>query len=125
MKVVIKQIWATSKGMGMTKDDLYNVLQRETGKDGMRDCSEQELKRVLLALRTLQGFKEERGNRASNRQLWKIRQMEQQLGWSEQPKRLQGFIGKFYKVDRIEWLTSGQAWRLIESLKKLIEKQGG
>ncbi|KYG90363.1 hypothetical protein A0U40_18400 [[Bacillus] sp. KCTC 13219] len=55
--------------------------------------------------------------------MWKIEQLEQQLGWQDEPQRLQGFIKKYYKVERVEWLTSAQAWRLIESLKKMLEKE--
>lgn len=119
---VIKKIWATASSMRMEKDDLYAVLQRETGKDSMRKCTEKELERVLLSLNSIKGFDNFRGNRATKRQLWKIGQLEQQLGWQDNPQRLQGFIKKYYRVDHVDWLTSAQAWRLIESLKKLVEK---
>lgn len=108
----------------MEKDDLYAMLHRETGKDSMRECTEKELERVLLALNSIKGFDNFRGNRATKRQLWKIHQLEKQLSWHKNPKRLQAFIKKYYQVDYIEWLTSAQAWRLIESLKKLLEKEG-
>lgn len=120
--VVIKKIWATAKSINMEKDDLYAVLKRETGKDSMRNCSQKELERVLLSLNTIKGFDNFRGNLATKKQLWKIRQLENELGWHDNPKRLQAFIKKYYKVDRVEWLTSAQAWRLIESLKKLLER---
>ncbi|MED3799975.1 regulatory protein GemA [Lysinibacillus capsici] len=119
---VIKKIWTTARSIGMEREDVYNVLQRETGKDSMRQCSQKELERVLLSLQSVQGFNNFRGNRATKRQLWKIGQLEQQLGWQDNPQRLKGFIKKFYSVEQMEWLTSAQAWRLIESLKKLIEK---
>lgn len=119
---VVKKIWAISKSVGMDRQDVYNVLQRETGKDSMRACTKKELERVLLSLRMIQGTDSARGNRASKKQVWKIGQLEQQLGWHDEPQRLLGFVKKYYKVERIEWLTSAQAWRLIESLKKLAEK---
>lgn len=121
---VIKKIWATSKRIGMEKEDVYAVLKRETGKESMRDCSQKELERVYLSLQSIQGFDNFRGNRATKRQLWKIKQLEQQLGWQDEPQRLQGFLKKFYQVEHFEWLTSEQAWRCIESLKKLLEKEG-
>ncbi|GLC87512.1 regulatory protein GemA [Lysinibacillus piscis] len=119
---VIKKIWATARSIGMEREDVYSVLQRETGKDSMRNCTLKELERVLLSLQSVQGFSNFKGNRATKKQLWKIGQLEQQLGWQDNPQRLQGFIKKFYSVEHIEWLTSAQAWRLIESLKKLVEK---
>ncbi|MED4377956.1 regulatory protein GemA [Schinkia azotoformans] len=122
MKQKIKMIWATAKRAQISDDDLYAVLYRETGKDSMRECTEKELDRVLLSLRTSLGFDNFRGNRVTKKQMWKIRQMESQLGWADNPKRLQSFLRKYYRVDQIEWLTAAQAWRAIESLKKLIEK---
>lgn len=122
MSAIIKRLWATAKSLNMTQEDLYAVLYRETKKDSMRKCTDKELERVLLSLNAIKGFDNFRGNRATKRQLWKIRQMESQLGWSENPKRLQSFVRKYYKVDNIEWLSSAQAWRLIESLKKLLTK---
>jgi len=120
---VIKKIWATARSIGMEQEDIYNVLQRETGKDSMRQCSQKELERVLLSLQSMQGFNNFRGNRVTKKQLWKIGQLEKQLGWQDNPQRLKGFIKKFYSVEQMEWLTSTQAWRLIESLKKLAQKE--
>lgn len=120
---VIKKIWATARSIGMEREDLYSVLQRETGKDSMRQCTSKELERVLLSLQSIKGFDNFRGNRATKRQLWKIEQLEKQLGWQDDPRRMQGFLKKFYSVEHMEWLTSAQAWRLIESLKKLVEKE--
>lgn len=120
---MIKAIWGIAKkGLHMNDEDLYAVVERETGKESMRDCSKKELERVLLALKNMQGIKEERGNRASKKQVWKIRELEKELGWSDNPKRLQAFLKKYYEVEKVEWLTSAQAWRTIESLKKLVEK---
>lgn len=124
MKEKIKRIWGIAKAsLGMTDDDLYALLHRETGKESMRDCTAKDLDRLLLSLRTMQGFSEQRGNRATKKQIWKIRQLEKQLDWDDNPKRLQGFLKRFYKVEQVEWLTSAQAWRAIESLKKLIDKE--
>lgn len=120
---VIKKIWATARSIGMEREDVYNVLQRETGKESMRKCTQKELERVLLSLQSVQGFDNFRGNRATKKQLWKIGQLEQQLGWQDKPLRMQGFVKKYYRVESIEWLTLAQAWRLIESLKKLAEKE--
>ncbi|MEC1178518.1 regulatory protein GemA [Metasolibacillus meyeri] len=120
---VVKKIWAIARDIGMEREDIYSVLLRETGKDSMRKCSQKELERVLLSLRAVQGHRDARSNKATKKQLWKIEQLEQQLNWQSEPQRLQGFLKKYYKVERVEWLTSKQAWRLIESLKKLLEKE--
>lgn len=117
-----KLIWTIGRKLGMKETDIRAVLHRETGKDSMRQCSEQELRRVVFVLRQLQGEQHFTGNRATKRQIWKIRQYEQELGWADRPQRLQSFLHKYYRTERPEWLTRGQAWKAIESLKKLKEK---
>lgn len=46
------------------------------------------------------------------------------LGWTSNPKRLQGFIRKYSRVDDINWLTAKQASKIIEGLKKMFERNG-
>ena len=56
---------------------------------------------------------------ASEAQIWKIRQIEQYLGWGRPGKneeRLDGFLRAKLHVDRPEELTADQAWRAIEAL---------
>ena len=56
---------------------------------------------------------------ASEAQLWKIRQIEQYLGWGrpgKNEKRLDGFLRAKLHVERPEELTADQAWRAIEAL---------
>lgn len=117
-----KLIWTIGKKLNMEEQDIRAVLNRETGKSSMRACTDQELGRVVLALRQLQGADNHTGDRASKRMLWKIRQLEVELGWADNPKRLQAFLRRFYQVDSPEWLTRAQAWRAIESLKKMVSK---
>lgn len=119
-KAQIRNIWGVAKkGLNMSDEDLYSILQRETGKDSMRECTTLELNRVLLALRSI---KEQSGNRATEKQVWKIRQLEKQLKWDDNSKRLAAFLKKYYGVERPEWLTKGQAWKVIESLKKVASR---
>lgn len=117
-----KQIWTIGKKLGMAEAEIRAVLLRETGKESMRECSAQELQRVVLALRMLQGQENHTGDRATKKQAWKIRQLEQELGWQDEPKRLTAFLKKYYRVEQPEWLTRAQAWKAIESLKKLVAK---
>lgn len=61
-------------------------------------------------------------NRASGEQKWKIRDLANQLGWTE-PARLKGFIRKYARVDMVDWLTPLQASNVIEGLKRLLDKE--
>ncbi len=118
-----KAIWTIARKLGMEEADTRSLLQRETGKDSMRACSDRELQRVVLALRRLQGEREQRGDRATYKQLGFIRRLEAALGWQDEPKRLQAYLRKYYQVERAEWLTRSQAWRATESLKKVLARQ--
>jgi hypothetical protein len=117
-----KIIWGLAKGLGLHKEELYSVLFRETQKDSMRACTEKELRRVVQALVILKEETKSRPGMASNKQIWKIRQLEKELGWDDNPKRLTSFLRKWYGVERPEWLSSRNAWKAIESLKKVLEK---
>ena len=55
----------------------------------------------------------------SEAQLWKIRQIEQYLGWGQpgkNEKRLAGFLRAKFHVSQPEELPHDQAWRAIEAL---------
>ncbi|MCQ4363157.1 regulatory protein GemA [Mycobacterium gordonae] len=118
-----KLIWTIGRKLELSEDEIRAVLVRETSKESMRACSDQELQRVVLALRKLQGEANHTGDRATKRQLWFLRQLETSLGWQDEPYRLQAYLLKYYKVERIEWLTREQAWRATESLKKVLARQ--
>ncbi|MCZ6492390.1 MAG: DUF1018 domain-containing protein [Acidobacteria bacterium] len=70
---------------------------------------------------------------ASDTQLWKIRQIEQFLGWSRRggtAKRLAGFLRVKFHVERPEQLAHDQAGRVMEALcavgaRQRIQKRKG
>lgn len=120
----IRSIWglAKSKELELTEDELYAIIIRETGKDSMRELTTKQLNKVLSVLINMKEKNRERSGMATDKQIWKIRELEYKLGWRNNPKRLLGFTRKFYKVEKLEWLRFNQAQKLIESLKKMLEK---
>lgn len=123
-KPQIKTIWGLASELGFDKETLYTILERETGKESMRACTGKELNKVVYVLGKLKdGYNESRNGMASKEQIWKIRKLEEALGWKDNPARLNGFIKKYYCTERIEWLKGWQAHKLIESLKKILQKQ--
>lgn len=122
----IRNIWglAKSKELNLTDDDLYAIIIRETGKDSMRQLTTKELNRVISVLIDMKERYKARPGMASKEQLYKIKELEKALGWDDNPRRLQGFIRKYYKVERLEWLKFNDAIKLIESLKKMLSKKG-
>ncbi len=59
---------------------------------------------------------------ASQRQVWKIRQIERYLGWNRQRIRLETFLWKMYRARRPEDLSARNAWRSIEALVRIAAR---
>lgn len=118
-----KVIWGMAKDLGMEKEDVYTLLYRETAKENMTDCTERELSRVIQAMILIKEKRTNRPGKITGRQRYKIKELERALGWDNDEKRLQGFIKKYYHVDRMDWLSVADASNLIESLKKLTDKE--
>jgi len=119
---IIKAVWAISRELGIDSDGLHDILFRETRQESMRIASDAELKKLLDALRLYQGEDQIHNDMLSKKQENYIYDLARRLGWSNDPKRLQGFVKKYYHVDRVEWLKKKDASNLIESLKKMLER---
>jgi hypothetical protein len=117
-KPQLKKIWATARELGMDKDLLYSVVQHLTGSDSISSLTIAEANTVIdfLTNQAIPG-------RATKQQIWKINRLAEELGWDDNPSRLVGFIKKYAGVENIKWLTSNQAWRIIEGLKKMKARQ--
>lgn len=117
----IKSIWGMASGLSLNKEDVYAILYRETKKDSMRNCSNNELNKVIKVLIALKG-QTNSANMITDEQYYHIKRLEKQLGWDDNPKRLEAFLKKYYKVDKLKWLSMGDASKLIESLKSMIKR---
>lgn len=115
----MRKIWAMAKQFDLDEDLLRTVVKRLTNQERISQLTKQQARKVIEEL-------EQRANgrpgMASQKQIWKIRQLEKDLGWDQNPARLRAFLKKYYRVDRPEWLTGRAAWRAIESLKKIKER---
>lgn len=134
----IRTIWAIAKSQELSLDesDLYALIERETGKQHMRELSQGQIDRVCRVLQQMKdGIRppapkpgkrtDEGGNPQTVAQRRKIYKLTEELGWNDNPARLNGFILKMFRVSRIEWLTVSQCYRLIEALKKMLEREQG
>lgn len=120
---LISAIWAISGNIGMSKEGTYNVILCETGKKRMRECSDEQLERVVKALKYRGYIEEARRGKATDGQINYIKILESEIGWSKKPKRLRGLMKKDYGVEEIKWLTVKQASNLIECLKEMKERK--
>lgn len=114
----------------MSDEDLYAFIGAETGKERMSKLTQGQIDKVcrLLQNRRDKAKKKESrideggqdGTEALRR---KIFVLTEQLGWSDNPKRLQGMCKKMFGVDTVQWLTRYQCVKLIEALKQMKDRQ--
>ena len=129
----IKTIWGIAKSpeLLMSEEDLYSIIYRETGKDSMRKLTQSEINKVCSALSEMKdsvkgsSSKKRTDTGGSNRtkeQRQKIYKLTEELGWNNNNARINGFVKKMFKVERLEWLDNDQCSRLIEMLKSMVER---
>ena len=130
----IKTIWGLAKSPEINIDDenLYALVFRETKKESLKTLSQNEINKVCFALmkfkdqsngtskriRTDQG-----GNDDTVLMRKKIYKLTGELGWNDNPTRITGFIKRMFKVERLEWLTRAQCFKLIEALKDMVNRE--
>lgn len=130
----IKTIWGLAKSPELALDDdtLYSIIYRETGKESMKKLSQKEINQVCYALSALKDSikgKSDRtdtgGNKLTKAKRKKIYQLTGELGWNDNNARINGFVKKMFGVERLEWLNNEQCSKLIEALKKMVEREKG
>jgi hypothetical protein len=130
----IRTIWGLAKSPELLLDDedLYGIIGRETGKDSMRKLTQGEIDKVCRVLsnmkdsvnRSARGKRtDEGGNPQTEKLRRKIYALTGELGWNNNNERINGFVKKMFKVDRIEWLTVPQCHKIIEALKKMVDRK--
>jgi len=129
-----KKIYAVAREIGIDNDLLHSQVEAKFKKQHISDLTLNQAGALIDYLEGLKGDKNRHVQLPTGRllplitdkQLYKINQLARQLGW-DNPKRLQGFCKKYAGVDKPEWLTKEQAWRVIEGLKSLVNqtKAGG
>ena len=135
-KEQIKNIWGFSKDVGVDKDNLYCMIERISKKDSMRKMTKKQANRLIRELIVLKDNNKKVKNRSSKRrtdtggnkntqlQRKKIYALTAILGWNDNNNRINGFVKRMFKVDRIDWLDETQCNKLIEILKQMIIRQG-
>lgn len=130
----IRTLWAIAKSpeLSMSSDDLHALIYRETGKDSMKKLAQGEVNDLA---RVLQNLKDGVGSSASSKrtdaggdprtiaQRRKIYQLCYDLGWNDDNRRINAFAKRMFGVERVEWLTPAQCYKLIEALKKMAARQ--
>ena len=129
----IRTLWAIAKSpeLHMTDEDLHAVVYRETGKESIKALTQGQINEVA---RVLQNMKDgvsrstrpkrtdEGGDVRTVQQRRKIYALTEQLGWNDNPQRIQGFVKRMTGVDRLEWLNVAQCEKVIEGLKAILKR---
>lgn len=127
-----RRLWAIAKSpeLKLTEEEVHAIVLRETGKTSIRELSDRELAQVVQVLQEMKdrvgGRKRSVSGRPETLALRsKIHALEKELGWDNDPKRLQGFVKRVTRVDRLEWLSPKQCSQVIEGLKAIIRRKEG
>ncbi|HBB28157.1 MAG TPA: regulatory protein GemA [Clostridiales bacterium] len=125
-----KALWGAAKSKGIDKDVLYSIIEDVSGKEHMTELTFLEAAKVLDRVNNKkhdsnQKRTDEGGNIATQAQRRKIYVLTGKLGWNDNDDRVNGFVKKVFKVERLEWLNKYQCNKLIEMLKKMVIEKGG
>jgi predicted NUDIX family NTP pyrophosphohydrolase len=130
----IRTLWAIAKSeeLSLSDGDLHAVVYRETGKESMRQLTQGEITTVARVLQNMKDGVErdvkakridEGGNAQTERLRRKMFALCDELGWNDDPKRLEGFVKRITHVDRVEWLSLEQCNKVVEGLKAMLARQ--
>ncbi|HWP96431.1 MAG TPA: phage protein GemA/Gp16 family protein [Syntrophomonadaceae bacterium] len=126
----MKRIYATARKLGIDNELLHDMVETQCKKKHISDLTMIQAGRMIDRLGQMEGrvITNTAGRKVplvTKRQRYKIDQLVTQLGWDDNPKRLKGFCKKYTGVDNPDWMTKEQAWRLIEGLKALLQREPG
>lgn len=126
-----RKIWALAGELGFDEMMLRDLVERLTGQRSTSALTVFQANRLIDEMNRLGGKQTIRTTTATRRpgmatpeQIHKIRSLERELGWADNPKRLQAFMQKYSGgIARLEWLQASQARALIESLKGVLRTE--
>lgn len=111
----------------MDNELLHTFIFNNTQKEHISELSKYDAMNVIDRLDEMKtGVKKTkpyRSNMATQDQVYKIKAIEKELGWKDNPKRLKAFMKKYAGVENLNWLTFNKASNLIEALKKVLQRE--
>lgn len=121
----ISKIWAAAKEQGIDREDVYALVLQVSGQDGMRNLTGDQANEVIDRIVGSSKQKEYQtsGRQSTQEMRKKIYMLTVELVWHKNPKRLEGFCKKMFKVEKVEWLDRKQCYQLIEALKDMVARK--
>lgn len=129
---MLGKVHVARKALNLDEDDYRNILMQETGHGSAKDCTEQQLDRVLGRFEAL-GWKPlpKAGGKgvAQNPMARKARALWISLYYlgavrSRSENALEAFAKRQIRCDRLVWAKQSDGFKLIEALKKMAEREG-
>jgi hypothetical protein len=125
-----RKIWALAGEIGFDETLLRDLVERQTGQRSTSALTNRQANALIEEMNRIGGKQPtqtttgtRRSGMATPEQIHKIRSLERELGWADNPKRLQAFMQKYSGVSRLEWLPLAAAASLIESLKGVLRSE--
>ena len=136
-RAMIAKVQIARKELGLVDDDYRQILLDVAGERSAGDCSEVQLARVLDRFKQ-RGWQPAiaagrrgpaKAKPADHPMARKARAMWislHQLGVVHNPaeEALEAFAARQLKVERLQWANQSQAYKLIEALKAMAERNG-
>jgi hypothetical protein len=122
----IRKIWAVARENNFEEDFVRHIAEQVSGRPSISGLTKDEAIKVIdrLTGKQIKGNQQapRPANMATTKQLWKVRQLIKDLGWDDNPKRLEAYLLKYTGVAKLEWLTKQKAIGLIDGLKAILER---
>ncbi len=122
----MRKIYALARKKGIDNDLLHDMVKNRCRKEHISSLTKKEAAAIIDDLSGYRSVMLPTGrplHMATDKQMYKIQQIERSLGWAGNPARLRGFCKKYAGVDNPDWMTKQQAWRIIEGLKALLTRE--
>lgn len=121
----ISKIWASAKEQGIDREDVYALVLQVSGQDSIKGMTQDQANKVIdrIVGTCSRPEYQKQGRITTDQMRKKIYILTVELGWDKNPKRLEGFCKRMFKVEKVEWLNKKQCYQLIEALKDMAERK--
>lgn len=109
----IAKIYVLAKENGLDNEMLHDLVKAMFNRNSLKKLTFIQAGKVIERLG---------GNTGSSQESY-IRALERQIGWSDNPERLKGFIKSLFKKDDLKSLTKKEKSKLIEALKNIKKRE--
>ena len=109
----IAKIYVLAKENGLENEMLHDLVKAMFNRNSLKKLTFIQAGKVIERL----------GGSTGSSQESYIRALERQIGWSDNPERLKGFIKAMFKKEALKSLTKKEKSKLIEALKNIKKRE--